>query len=55
MTVKNVIQIQFEIAIYVNVKEKIQEEMGTKKIILGIFLHVVVKMVDMQETLLTIQ
>ena len=55
LIVKNVIQIKFEITINVDVSAKIQEKMCAKKVILGILLHAVQKMVEMQEALLTIQ
>ena len=53
---ENVTQIKSGIKINVGVKAKVQENiMCAKKIILAILLHVVVKMVNMQEALLTIQ
>ena len=55
LIVKNVIQIKFGITKNVDGSAKIQEEMCSKKAIFGIVLHTGVKMVDMQEVLLTIQ
>ena len=45
--VKIVSQIKFRTTINVNVNENIQEKMCAKKVILGILLHVFVKMADM--------
>ena len=53
--VKNVIQIKLGITANVNASAKIQEKMCARKVILGILPHAVVKMVDMQEALLTVQ
>ena len=53
---ENVTRIKSGITINVGVSAKMQENiMCVKKIILGIHLHVVLKMVNMQEALLTIQ
>ena len=53
---ENVTQIKSGITINVGVKAKVQENiMCAKNIILRILLQVVVKMVNMQEGLLTIQ
>ena len=41
--------------INVSVSRNIQEKMWEKKVKFGVLLHVVVKMVDMQEALLAIQ
>ena len=52
----NVIQINSGITINVVVSEKIQNNlMHVKKIIFGILLHVVVKLVDMKGVLLMVQ
>ena len=44
--VENVIQIKIEITINVDVGAKIQEEIMCKRIIFGILVHVLVKMVN---------
>ena len=53
--IANVIQIESRTMINVDVSTNIQEKMCAKKVIFGILLHVVLKMVDMQKVLLTIQ
>ena len=53
--VANVTQIESRTMTNVDVNTKIQEKMCTKKVIFVILLHVVVKIVDMQKVLLTIQ
>ena len=53
--IANVIQIESRTMINVDVSTNIQEKMFAKKVIFGILLHVVLKMVDMQKVLLTIQ
>ena len=51
MTVKNVIQIKFEMTRNANVSLKIKEKLSLKKVIFGILLY----MVDMKKVLLKIQ
>ena len=51
---ENVTQIRNGIKINITVGANIQEKMCTKKVIFGILLNVLVKIFDMQETLLTI-
>ena len=53
--IANVIQIESRTMVNVDVSTNIQEKMCAKKVIFGILLHVVLKMVDMQKVLLTIQ
>ena len=48
------IQIKFGIPLNVDVSAKSQEKMCEKRVLFEILLHVVLKMVDMQEALLTI-
>ena len=55
LTVKVVIRINPRIEINVRVSGTSQEIMCAKKIIFGIQLHEVMKMVDMRKTLLAIQ
>ena len=55
LTVKVVIKINPRIKINVRVRGTSQEIMCAKKIIFGILLHEVMKMVDMRKTLLAIQ
>ena len=54
LMVENVTQIKNGIKINITVGANIQEKMCTKKVIFGILLNVLVKIFDMQETLLTI-
>ena len=55
LTVKDVIQIKLGIKINKHVSVKIQEKVYARKILFGILLHEVMKMVDMQKALLAIQ
>ena len=55
LTAKNVIQIKFAITINADVSAKIEEKIYLKKVIFGIPLHVVLKMVDKQKEFLVIQ
>ena len=51
LPVKSVIQIKFGIMINVDVRAKIQEKMCVKKVTFGLLLHVIVKMVDIEQPL----
>ena len=55
LTAKNVVQIKFAITINADVSAKIEEKICLKKVIFGIPLHVVLKMVDTQKEFLVIQ
>ena len=50
--VPNVTQIKSRTIINVNLSAKIKEKMGAKKVILRILVHLVTRMIDMQNTLL---
>ena len=55
--VKNVAQIKYGITINISVSAKVRKKAicAKKKSIFGILLHVLVKMINIQEVLLTIQ